>query len=111
VTGLYTGNYPFIVLNDWKLAKSLFAREEFSGRINNYTTSWAHCFNGVTYGLAFTDATDSSLKSHQVDPRVHTPIHPSNTHPVPSRSSVNGGPPGPGCLKTSIGAPGGTGMS
>ena len=33
VTGLYTGNYPFIVLNDWKLAKSLFAKEEFSGRI------------------------------------------------------------------------------
>ena len=33
VTGLYSGTYPLIVINDWKMAKSLFAREEFSGRI------------------------------------------------------------------------------
>merc|ERR1719341_1274291 len=28
VTGLYAGSYPTIVLNDWPLAKSLFAKEE-----------------------------------------------------------------------------------
>ena len=33
VTGLFSGSYPLIVINDWKMAKSLFAREEFSGRI------------------------------------------------------------------------------
>ena len=33
VTGIYTGSYPTIVINDWKLAKSLFQREDFAGRI------------------------------------------------------------------------------
>ena len=33
VTGMYVGSYPFIMINDWKLAKSLFLREEFAGRI------------------------------------------------------------------------------
>ena len=33
VTGLYSGSYPFIMINDWKLAKSLFLREEFAGRL------------------------------------------------------------------------------
>ena len=33
VTGLYAGSYPTIVLNDWPLAKSLFAKEEFCGRL------------------------------------------------------------------------------
>jgi hypothetical protein len=33
VTGLYIGSYPVIVLNDWPLAKALFAKEEFSGRM------------------------------------------------------------------------------
>ena len=32
VTGLYAGAYPLVMINDWKLAKSLFSREEFSGR-------------------------------------------------------------------------------
>ena len=32
VTGLFCGSYPTVVINDWKLAKALFAREEFSGR-------------------------------------------------------------------------------
>ena len=33
VTGLFAGMYPMIMVNDWKLAKSLFAMEEFSGRL------------------------------------------------------------------------------
>ena len=33
VTGMYLGTYPSIMINDWKLAKSLFMREEFSGRM------------------------------------------------------------------------------
>ena len=33
VTGLFSGSYPLIVINDWRMVKSLFAREEFSGRI------------------------------------------------------------------------------
>ena len=33
VTGMFLGSYPFIMINDWKLAKSLFLREEFAGRI------------------------------------------------------------------------------
>jgi hypothetical protein len=33
VTGLYIGSYPVIVLNDWPLAKALFAKEEFCGRM------------------------------------------------------------------------------
>ena len=33
VTGLFAGMYPMVMVNDWKLAKSLFAREEFSGRL------------------------------------------------------------------------------
>ena len=33
ITGLYAGSYPTIVLNDWPLAKSLFAKEEFCGRL------------------------------------------------------------------------------
>ena len=32
VTGLFAGNYPLVMINDWKLAKALFAKEEFSGR-------------------------------------------------------------------------------
>ena len=33
ITGMYMGSYPLVVVNDWPLAKSLFAKEEFSGRI------------------------------------------------------------------------------
>ena len=32
ITGFFVGAYPLVMINDWKLAKSLFAREEFSGR-------------------------------------------------------------------------------
>ena len=32
VTGLFAFSYPMVMINDWKLAKTLFAREEFSGR-------------------------------------------------------------------------------
>ena len=32
VTGLCAGSYPLIVIYDWKLAKTLFSREKFSGR-------------------------------------------------------------------------------
>ena len=33
ITGFFVGAYPTVVINDWKLAKSLFAREDFSGRL------------------------------------------------------------------------------
>ena len=33
ITGMYMGSYPLVVVNDWPLAKTLFAKEEFSGRI------------------------------------------------------------------------------
>merc|ERR1719347_298644 len=55
VTGLHLGNYPFIMINDWKLAKSLFLKEEFSGRISNHTTNWARSTNGVSLGVVMTD--------------------------------------------------------
>ena len=32
VTGLYIASDPMIVINDWKLAKTLFRKDEFSGR-------------------------------------------------------------------------------
>ena len=32
VTGLFAAAYPMVMINDWKLAKTLFAQEEFSGR-------------------------------------------------------------------------------
>jgi hypothetical protein len=32
VTGLFAASYPMVMINDWKLAKTLFAQEEFSGR-------------------------------------------------------------------------------
>ena len=33
VTGVYVGNIKAVIINDWTLAKTLFAREEFSGRL------------------------------------------------------------------------------
>ena len=33
VTGAYAGSYPSVMINDWKLAKSLFSKEEFAGRL------------------------------------------------------------------------------
>jgi hypothetical protein len=33
IAGLYAGSYPLVVINDWKLAKELFAKEVFSGRL------------------------------------------------------------------------------
>jgi len=55
VTGMYLGSYPFIMINDWKLAKSLFLREEFSGRISNHTTNWARSTAGVSLGVVMTE--------------------------------------------------------
>merc|ERR1719222_1803560 len=40
ITGLYAGSYPTIVLNDWPLAKSLFAKEEFCGRLNKLGSNY-----------------------------------------------------------------------
>jgi hypothetical protein len=50
LAGLYAGSYPMVVINDWKLAKELFAKEVFAGRlrqvrkkklcISNPQTSW-----------------------------------------------------------------------
>merc|ERR1712215_230632 len=55
VTGLFAGSYPFIMINDWKLARNLFNKEEFSGRLSNHTTLWARSTNGVSLGVVMTD--------------------------------------------------------
>jgi len=55
VTGLVAGSNYIVMINDWKLAKSLFAKEEFSGRMRNYTTLWARSVGGRNLGLVFTD--------------------------------------------------------
>ena len=38
VTGLVTGDYYLAMINDWRLARTLLAKEEFSGRLENHTT-------------------------------------------------------------------------
>ena len=55
VTGMVAGSYYVAMVNDWKLAKSLFTKEEFSGRLQNYTTQWARSLGGRNLGVAFTD--------------------------------------------------------
>ena len=55
VTGLKVGQYYMAMINDWKLAKSLFAKEEFSGRLQNYTICWARSQGGKSRGLVFID--------------------------------------------------------
>ena len=55
VTGLKTGSYHVAMINDWALAKQLFAREEFSGRLSNFTTRWARSVGGTNQGIVFTD--------------------------------------------------------
>jgi len=55
VTGLFAGMYPMIMVNDWKLAKSLFAMEEFSGRLCNYTTDIARSFGRANLGIVWAD--------------------------------------------------------
>ena len=37
---MYMGSYPLVVVNDWPLAKSLFVKEEFSGRIKWVDTKY-----------------------------------------------------------------------
>lgn len=55
VTGFYTGSYPTIVINDWELAKSLFQREDFAGRISNVITDWIRSTGGVSLGLVWSE--------------------------------------------------------
>ena len=55
VTGLVTGDYYLVMINDWRLARTLFAKEEFSGRLENYTTRWAKSVGGKNLGLSFID--------------------------------------------------------
>ena len=55
VTGLKAGSYYVAMINDWRLAKTLFTKEEFSGRLQNYTTKWARSWGGKNLGVAFTD--------------------------------------------------------
>ena len=55
VTGFVIGQYYVTMINDWKLAKSLFSKEEFSGRLQNYTICWARSQGGKSQGLVFTD--------------------------------------------------------
>ena len=53
VTGLMVGSYHAAMINDWRLARQLFSKEEFSGRIVNYTTSWAKSFTEDNKGIVF----------------------------------------------------------
>ena len=55
LVGMVAGSYYLAMINDWKLAKSLFTKEEFSGRLQNYTTRWARSLGGRNLGVAFTD--------------------------------------------------------
>ena len=55
LTGYVVGDYYVAMINDWRLAKTLFSREEFSGRLSNYTTLWARSTGGKNHGLVFTD--------------------------------------------------------
>ena len=55
VTGLRVGSYNVAMINDWRLAKTLFTKEEFSGRVQNYTTKWARSLGGKNLGVALTD--------------------------------------------------------
>ena len=55
VTGLRVGSYNAAMINDWRLAKALFTKEEFSGRLQNYTTKWARSLGGKNLGVVFTD--------------------------------------------------------
>ena len=55
VTGLRAGSYYVAMINDWRLAKTLFTKEEFSGRLHNYTTQWARSLGGKNLGVALTD--------------------------------------------------------
>ena len=47
------GSYHAAMINDWRLARQLFSKEEFSGRIVNYTTSWAKSFTEDNKGIVF----------------------------------------------------------
>ena len=55
VTGLVTGSYYLAMINDWRLARTLLTKEEFSGRLENYTTRWARSVGGRNLGLVFVD--------------------------------------------------------
>ena len=44
-----------VVINDYKLTKELFAKEEFSGRANNYLFEHIKGFNGHKRGIITTD--------------------------------------------------------
>ena len=55
IVGTYIGAYKFVLINDWKTAKELFAREVSTGRIENYTTAYARSSLGQNMGLITTD--------------------------------------------------------
>ena len=52
------------MINDWKLAKSLLARAEFSGRLMNYTTLWARSVKGKNLGLVMNDGSFHSKQKN-----------------------------------------------
>lgn len=64
VTGLRVGQYYVTMINDWKLAKSLFGKEEFSGQLQNYTIRWARSQGGKSKGLVFIDGDFFSHQKH-----------------------------------------------
>ena len=48
---LWLGSRPFIVIQDFNLAKDLFAREEFCGRPSNYHDKYIRGKNGHSLGI------------------------------------------------------------
>ena len=52
---LFMGPVVIVVINDYKLTKELFAKEEFSGRPINYLFTNIKGFNGHKRGIITTD--------------------------------------------------------
>eukprot|EP00093_Oithona_nana_P013662 13662.XXX_526995_528524_1 [CDS] Oithona nana genome sequencing. len=52
---LFLGSGILVVINDYKLTKELFAKEEFSGRSNNYLFTHIKGFHGHKRGVITTD--------------------------------------------------------
>ena len=52
------------MINDWKLAKSVLAKGEFSGRLMNYTTLWARSVKGKNLGLSMNDGSFHSRQKN-----------------------------------------------
>ena len=58
------GPHKLVMINDWRLAKTVLARAEFSGRLMNYTTLWARSVKGKNLGLVMNDGSFHSKQKN-----------------------------------------------